>query len=1142
MGKLYSIISALLIAIWPATAFGQTGYEWWLDNDVSGRQSGTISGDRLDLQVDMSGMSEGLHGFNCRINRADGTWGSVYRRTILIPVSDPKTNPVAEAFEYWIDDNSGAKVSGALSSGSNAYTVDLQNVSEGLHRLNYRVRTQYGDWGSIYCQYFLIPESNPKTNPVAEAFEYWIDDNYGSKVTGSLSAGSNAYTVDVQELSEGLHRLNYRVRTQYGDWGSIYCQYFCNVTPKPASVRSYEYWLDNDFSNRKSGPLESGQMTFSVDLSGFDMTGDFHLFNMRLGDSVDGWGSIYQKILVFNDHKYDKNVTGYRHRINGIDLGFVDVDGGLVDSHTFAVDLPEDLSFTTSYSGVPSFNGNVVSVEVNDSIHYSIQIKSGMGWSAPRTWDFALSHNFSTTAVEMAVNSSHDFATPNSGEFAAVKFTSTGVPLYFRSTVPVALDLYRNGEKVREFSAEEIAGMGQAELEGGEYFGILHDVADNEAKQFTFHLMDTPNVVPTPVITFEEGKITITCSREDAEIRYTLDGTDPTAESQLYTEPFALSRNATVKARAFLQGSDIEPSAIVELIVDSYKTATPTGTFDSASRLLTITCATEGASILYTFDREGEWTPYTGPIAVDGNVTVYAKATRDGYNDSEITEIVISDVKCAGVSFIYNGRYLRIETEEPGASIRYTSDGSDPASGSEYSGEFDVQGLRLVKAVAVKDGYMNSEVAEMRINRYADEDHAETSAGGLLESCFEWDDSGLPNSVESFRVEGRLNEADYQFIRSMEALRHLDMEKVGEAVIPDGAFMGSRLVSISLPADLTEYGDSILSNTATLSSVVWNSRTRNIEPRLTDGLVNPNVLLYVPAEATVTAPRDLNIVTEGDAPSVTLRYGYPYYAARNFHAGDISLTREFLQETEIGVCRGWETIVLPFQPTTITHETKGAAVPFGVWDGDTEGMKPFWLYSAVPDGWEATGSILACEPYIISMPNSPEYVSSANLDGKITFSAKDINIGPGSNHARTTPWMDGTTFEGTFMPVEESGLLSLNVGSTDGGLLPGSAFVPDATTVPFGAYVRGASGRKAMPLFGDGSGVSLPTVMDSGLVVETPAPGMLRISSMRERNVTVTTVTGVTVRTLRLRPGESVTIEGLTRDLYIVAGRKVMVR
>ncbi len=664
----------------------------------------------------------------------------------------------------------------------------------------------------------------------------------------------------------------------------------------------------------------------------------------------------------------------------------------------------------------------------------------------------------------------------------------------------------------------------------------------NDSDVSPIRITELADNVPAPEISFEEGMVTITCANDAAEIHYTIDDENLTEASTLYTEPFRLDRNATVRAFALIPGLDIDPSDVAELTVDSYIVATPYGEFDTDSRMLTILCDTEDASIFYSFDREGDWQPHSTPIAIEGNGIVYAIATRDGWNDSAVAEIEISDMQCAPVSISYNGRYVRLETEEAGATIRYSTGNSQPSGGIEYTGEFDAEGLCTVRAVAVKPGYMNSGVAEMSITRYADEEHAETSAMGLLSSAFDWDNSDLPNNVDTYRVEGYLNDADYEFLRSMRALRHLDLQKVADAHIPENAFLNSKLISISLPEDLTECGDSILSGASSLSSVIWNSRAMNVEDGLTRGLVNPNVLLYVPAEISVTRPYDLNIVKGDDETSVTLHYGYPYYAARDFRAARVSLTHEFMQTTKVDTCRGWETIVLPFSPTSITHEVNGPALPFAAWNEDIDGDKPFWLYSATSTGWEAASSIEACVPYIISMPNNPDYVREFNLGGKVTFSAENVDLGPDSSFAYSYPWMEGTQFDGTFMPVEETGTLSLNVNSTEGDLQPGSTFVADVAPVPFGAYVSGAAGRRSMPIFGDSSSVDLPLIVDAGLLIETPAPGVLKICSGRNRKVAVTTLTGVTIRTLHLRPGEAVTLEGLTRDLYLVAGKKVFVK
>ena len=139
-------------------------------------------------------------------------------------------------------------------------------------------------------------------------------------------------------------------------------------------------------------------------------------------------------------------------------------------------------------------------------------------------------------------------------------------------------------------------------------------------------------------------------------------------------------------------------------------------------------------------------------------------------------------------------------------------------------------------------------------------------------------------------------------------------------------------------------------------------------------------------------------------------------------------------------------------------------------------------------------------------------------------------------------WLDGTEFVGTFMPVEETGIRSLNVNLYADRDWLGSAFVTEDMTLPFGAYLRGEGMPRQIPVFGDWSGVMTPVVETSGIVVETPAAGTIRVSSSRECNIAVTTTTGVTIRTLHLKAGETAGIEGLTRDLYIVAGGKVLVR
>ena len=61
--------------------------------------------------------------------------------------------------------------------------------------------------------------------------------------------------------------------------------------------------------------------------------------------------------------------------------------------------------------------------------------------------------------------------------------------------------------------------------------------------------------------------------------------------------------------------------------------------------LLQVHCATQGASIAYTFEQGAKprWLLYTEPLRLKpGNISVRAKAARIGYRDSEETQVTFA--------------------------------------------------------------------------------------------------------------------------------------------------------------------------------------------------------------------------------------------------------------------------------------------------------------------------------------------------------------------------------------------------------------------------------------------------------------------------------------------------------------------
>ena len=68
-------------------------------------------------------------------------------------------------------------------------------------------------------------------------------------------------------------------------------------------------------------------------------------------------------------------------------------------------------------------------------------------------------------------------------------------------------------------------------------------------------------------------------------------------------------------------------------------TFSPTAGTYTEEQDVSITCATDGATIYYsTVSENGPWTPYSGAIQVEESMTIWAYAEKEGYNDSPVSE------------------------------------------------------------------------------------------------------------------------------------------------------------------------------------------------------------------------------------------------------------------------------------------------------------------------------------------------------------------------------------------------------------------------------------------------------------------------------------------------------------------------
>jgi peptidoglycan/xylan/chitin deacetylase (PgdA/CDA1 family) len=235
-----------------------------------------------------------------------------------------------------------------------------------------------------------------------------------------------------------------------------------------------------------------------------------------------------------------------------------------------------------------------------------------------------------------------------------------------------------------------------------------------------------------------------------AAVRYTLDGSEPTVSSQLYTGPFTVSQTTTVKFRSWDNGNNVEPTMSQLIQIDATAPASSiscngspcVGTAYDGPVTVALAAADDASgvdAIRYTLDGSDptETSPLYGePFTVSETTTVRFRAWDTAGNveavRSQLVEVAppppqdttapTSAIACNG-SACSTGWYtgpvsvaLSATDDASGvAEIRYTLDGSEPTVSSQlYTGPFTVSQTTTAKFRAW-DNAGNVELANSRL-------------------------------------------------------------------------------------------------------------------------------------------------------------------------------------------------------------------------------------------------------------------------------------------------------------------------------------------------------------------------------------------------------------------------------------------
>ena len=170
-------------------------------------------------------------------------------------------------------------------------------------------------------------------------------------------------------------------------------------------------------------------------------------------------------------------------------------------------------------------------------------------------------------------------------------------------------------------------------------------VSDIAVAEFAKGYCTEPVVSPTDGSSFEHSnqEVTIAWSPSDGVLRYTLDGSDPTAESPTYDGPFSISESTVVKAKVFSDlyfDSSVVTANLMRIWVDvPAPQINAAASFTGSKTKVSLSCDMDDATIRYTLngnDPNSHSAKYAGPFYVHESCVLRAYASLPDYRNSAI--------------------------------------------------------------------------------------------------------------------------------------------------------------------------------------------------------------------------------------------------------------------------------------------------------------------------------------------------------------------------------------------------------------------------------------------------------------------------------------------------------------------------
>lgn len=243
-------------AVWSQSCYE---YRYWFDTDDASPQTGTSTSGSWHIDAGLDELSCSLHAIHIQVKDEEGEWS--------VPVTRYFVKSATRNIRgyYWMDNDTEMKT---LESLSGELSIDVSDLSDGFHV--FRCQVEDGDAASVPVMNMFLKI------PQTEGVEYLtcvcsIDGEQYKQEKVTTSGGIVSWPLEVDDLYQGLHRIQIQVVTPSGAATNIVDRFFFrSTTAAEYAGMKLLYAVDEQDYYSQSGTSSGGLYHFDVDVASLE--------------------------------------------------------------------------------------------------------------------------------------------------------------------------------------------------------------------------------------------------------------------------------------------------------------------------------------------------------------------------------------------------------------------------------------------------------------------------------------------------------------------------------------------------------------------------------------------------------------------------------------------------------------------------------------------------------------------------------------------------------------------------------------------------------------------------------------------------------------------------------------------------------